>query len=71
MSAFSAYFDESGHPDDSPYLVIAGGIAEVEQWAHFEREWTELLAPLGTKLFHAVDFHRRIQPVRPANFITG
>lgn len=62
LAMYSAYFDESGHPDDSPYMVIAGCIADVKQLVHFEREWTELLAPLGTRIFHAVDFHNRVEP---------
>lgn len=56
MAMYSAYFDESGHPDDGKFLVVAGAVADVEQWVHFEREWLETLAPLGTNLFHAADF---------------
>jgi hypothetical protein len=55
MAMYSAYFDESGHPDDSAYVVVAGAIADVDQWVHFEREWKEALAPLNTSVFHAVD----------------
>jgi len=49
MAMYSAYFDESGHPDDSRYLVVAGAVADVDQWVHFEREWISALAPLGTR----------------------
>lgn len=61
MAMYSAYFDESGS-EDSEYFVVAGCIADVEQWIEFEREWTELLSPLGTRIFHTVDFHSRSGP---------
>ena len=59
---YCAFFDESGHPDDTKYLVVAGGLASVEQWVHFEREWREALAPFGTEIFHAKDFSQRKPP---------
>lgn len=62
MAMFSAHFDESGHPDESKYLVVAGAVADVQQWVNFEREWLEVLAPLGTKIFHTVDFDKRNPP---------
>jgi hypothetical protein len=62
MAMYSAYFDESGHPDDGRFLVVAGAVADVNQWVHFEREWVELLAPLNTNVFHAVDFDKRNPP---------
>ena len=62
MAMYSAYFDESGHPDSGKFLVVAGAIADVNQWVHFEREWTEVLAPFNTKTFHAVDFDKRNPP---------
>ena len=43
-------------------LIVAGGVASVEQWVHFEREWKAALAPLGTEIFHAVDFDQRSPP---------
>lgn len=62
MAMYSAYFDESGTPDDSQFMVVAGAVADVDQWRHFEREWELVLAPLGTKLFHAVDFESGAPP---------
>jgi hypothetical protein len=62
MAMYSAYFDESGHPDSGRYLIVAGCIADVEQWVHFEREWLLALAPLNTKVFHAVEFDERMPP---------
>ncbi len=59
---YSAYFDESGHPDKGSHLVVAGCIADVGQWVHFDREWKAALAPLGTDVFHMVDFDQRKKP---------
>jgi hypothetical protein len=62
MAKYSAYFDESGHPDDSDWVIVAGAIAHDTQWIHLEREWKEVLAPLGTSTFHTVDFGKRRPP---------
>ncbi|MGA2712951.1 MAG: DUF3800 domain-containing protein [Bryobacteraceae bacterium] len=62
MAMYSAYFDESGHPDRGKYLIVAGGLASVDQWVHLEREWAEVLAPFGTTVLHTVDFERRKPP---------
>src|SRR5260370_36173183 len=63
MAMYSTYFDESGHPDDGTHLVVAGCVADVEQWVHFEREWKLALAPLGPDtVFHAVDFDKGNPP---------
>jgi hypothetical protein len=59
---YSCYFDESGHPDDSKFVVVAGCIADVRQWAHLEREWKDVLLPLGILVFHSVDFEKRKAP---------
>lgn len=62
MAMYSAYFDESGHPDGGEYLVVAGCVADVDQWVHFEREWLDVLAPLGIRVFHTVDFDQGKPP---------
>src|ERR1043166_2124439 len=62
MAMYSAYFDESGHPDGGKYLVVAGCIADVTQWAEFDREWKAALAPLGSPVFHTVDFDNGEKP---------
>jgi hypothetical protein len=59
---YSAYFDDSGHPDSSRYVVAAGCIADVKQWEHIEREWKDALAPLGVTVFHASDFENDRAP---------
>jgi Protein of unknown function (DUF3800) len=67
MAKYSAYFDESGHPDDKQFLVVAGCIATVDQWLHFEREWKEVLRPFNTDLFHMAVFQRRAPPFDSLN----
>jgi len=59
---YSAYFDESGHPDDSDYLIVAGAVASVGQWVAFESDWKAILAPFNTDLFHANEFAQRKKP---------
>jgi hypothetical protein len=43
---FQAFIDGSARPPDGDF-VLAGHIATAEAWAHFTKEWEELL-PLGT-----------------------
>jgi hypothetical protein len=62
MAMYSAHLDESGHPDDSDYLVVAGAVASVQQWVDFETDWKAVLAPFNTDLFHTVDFAQRKKP---------
>ena len=40
---FGAYFDASGHPDDTNVFTVAGFIADTVQWTEFERNWNEIL----------------------------
>jgi hypothetical protein len=62
MAICSAYFDESGHSEQGPYVIVAGCVADVGQWVHFEREWLQTLAPLGTTLFHTHEFNQGLPP---------
>jgi hypothetical protein len=58
MANFAAYFDESG-THDSPILALACYIATVEQWAHFLREWDEILKQESLTHFHMSKFEAR------------
>jgi len=58
MAHFAAYFDESG-THGSPILTLAGYIATVEQWAHFAREWDEILKQESLTHFHMSKFEAR------------
>jgi hypothetical protein len=53
---FTAYFDDSGSPDDTLAVVVAGFVASDEQWAEFERNWNDSLKQFGISLFHMKDF---------------
>jgi len=57
MSEYALYLDDGGHPDDRPFLVVAGYVASESQWLAFEPQWREALArfDLGTE-FHMTDF---------------
>jgi len=57
MAEFVLYLDDGGHPDDQPFLVVAGYVASEAQWLAFEPEWRNALARfnLGTE-FHMTDF---------------
>lgn len=56
LTEFSGYFDDGGHPDDQPAVIVAGFVGTKEQWLIFEREWMEILSPLGIEQFHMTDF---------------
>jgi hypothetical protein len=62
MAMYSAHLDESGHPDGSDYLIVAGAVASVQQWVDLETDWKAVLAPFSTDLFHAVEFAQRKKP---------
>jgi hypothetical protein len=57
MTDFSLFLDDSGHPDNQPYLVVAGYVATESQWLAFEPQWRSALArfKLGD-VFHMTDF---------------
>ena len=56
-SQFVAYFDDSGHPDDQPAVVVAGLVASIEQWEFLAREWRAVLASEGihSDIFHMTE----------------
>lgn len=57
MTEFSLFLDDSGHPKDQPYVVVAGFIANESQWLIFEPEWRATLAKYGLgEAFHMTDF---------------
>lgn len=56
LAMFTAYFDDSGSPDDGSALVVAGYVSSIDQWLRFEREWNEILADVSVKRFHMKDF---------------
>lgn len=57
---YTAYYDDSGSPDESLAVVVAGFVASDEQWKHFERNWNETLNRFGISLFHMKEFAHSI-----------
>ncbi|HXX17022.1 MAG TPA: hypothetical protein VEJ47_19125 [Candidatus Eremiobacteraceae bacterium] len=55
---FSAYFDASGHPNNTSVLAVAGFIADADQWIEFDRNWKEVLnrPDFGISSLHMKDF---------------
>jgi hypothetical protein len=61
VKKYAGYFDDSGHPDDQSAVVIAGQIANQEQWLYLENEWQERIKKeFGREIvFHMTDFMAR------------
>lgn len=53
--SLSAYFDASGHPSDSKFLVVSGLIATTDQWILWKKEWDAILRSENVAAFHAAD----------------
>jgi hypothetical protein len=53
---FTAFFDASGHEDDTGSLVVAGFIAPVHQWHKFDKEWRRVLDGYDVKALHMKNF---------------
>jgi hypothetical protein len=58
----AAYFDMSGQPQNSRWLVLAGVVAEDSVWAAFSYEWRSILNahPLKPKYIHMREAVQRI-----------
>ena len=57
MAMFTAYFDASGHPDDSTAFFVSGFVSSVRDWVKFEKEWLALLDDYNIpNPFHLTDF---------------
>jgi hypothetical protein len=65
MSEYSLYLDASGHPDDQPYIVVAGFVGIEQAWQKFEIEWKDALDRYRIPIpFHMVDFEAEKRPDR-------
>jgi hypothetical protein len=53
---FTAYIDESGAHDQSPYIGVGGVIASGAKWAEFDREWRKALSDAGAPYSHMREF---------------
>jgi hypothetical protein len=56
---FTAYNDESGHPEQKA-VVVAGFVASDKQWVEFERNWNDTLQEFGVSGFHAREYFHSV-----------
>jgi hypothetical protein len=70
VSEYRLYIDDSGHPDDQPFVVVAGFVSTAEKWAAFETAWPATLRSLGLKtVFHMTDFMTQKRKVKERSAI--
>lgn len=66
MRSFSAYFDESGTPDETHViLTVAGFVSSDQKWVRFEIAWKKILKDAGLPdgtVFHMNRFARNLPP---------
>src|SRR5689334_21399641 len=53
--SYTAYFDASGHPDQSETLFLAGFVSTDAKWERFDAAWSDMLARYGLLEFHMKD----------------
>jgi hypothetical protein len=58
FTAYTAYFDASGHPDDRgrKIITVAGFVSTVKKWSRFDADWNQVLKSEGVSAFHMTDF---------------
>ena len=59
MVIFSARLDETGTDGKSPYTVVGGAVATVEQWDELEAAWDRLLSRSNVSAYHWKEFNDR------------
>lgn len=65
MPNYHVYIDDSGHPDDQPYVMVAGFVASESQWILFEPAWQNALLRNGLEQpFHMTDFMAIKRPLK-------
>jgi hypothetical protein len=65
MTKYEGYFDASGHPDDRPFVVVAGFLATEKQWLEFEHSWNAALKRHNVgETFHMTDFESQLRKDR-------
>ncbi len=70
MADYALYMDDSGHPDDQPYVAVAGFIATETEWLEFEPAWKAALKRDGlTEPFHMTDFMAEGRPPKERDLI--
>ena len=63
VSFYTAYYDASGAPGDSKFVVVSGFVANFMQWKAFENGWDDIHQKHGvSRPFHMTEFMARHQP---------
>jgi hypothetical protein len=63
VAVFSARLDEAGK-DGRPYVVVAGGVALLQQWDRLESKWDHLMRWRRIPIFHDSEFQDGDGPYR-------
>lgn len=60
FTQYTAYFDASGHPDDTEVMYVAGFVASERKWLKWETTWLALVDDFGiVPPFHCTEFEAR------------
>jgi hypothetical protein len=59
MFVFTGYLDESGTHAGSPLTVMGGLLGRAEQWSRFEKQFSQLQADYGFRVWHTKKFKRK------------
>jgi len=79
MGLYRAYLDDSGNPNEHSFLTIAGYVADVDGWRHFERRWAGVLRKYNAPYMHMKEFgdpkglfqHIKQDKIKEADFIAA
>jgi hypothetical protein len=71
-TAYTAYFDASGQPGDSPVVFVCGFVSTAKKWLRFESQWNALLKKAGiASPLHMTDFVNGAPPYKTWKEDTG
>jgi hypothetical protein len=57
MGEYAIYLDDSGHPSNQPFVIVAGFVSTEQKWLAFEPDWKAALLRHGLgPVFHMTDF---------------
>lgn len=58
---FTVYLDESGSPDSTKAVSVAGFVATTQQWAMFNENWKAALNHFGVSALHMRDYSHSLR----------
>lgn len=59
MFVYTAYLDESGTHDGSPFTVMGGLLARADQWRGFEKKFGKVQSDYGFRVWHTKKFKKK------------